>query len=134
MVPSRTPANPDDLRTASVLVVDDDAAVRSSMVDVFHGAGHVAIPVADGDAAMRVLRTLRFDVLVVDLKMPRLDGISLLAALTRPPPVVTVSAFDLDGVPYHHVKSKISSHLSKPVHPEQLLDAVAYATRKAWRA
>jgi len=120
----------DNPRAASVLVVDDDGAIRSSMVDILDSAGHMAIPVADGDAALRVLRTLRFDVLVVDLKMPRLDGISLLAALTRPPPVVTVSAFDLDGALYRRVQSKIFSHLSKPVPPEQLLDAVARATRR----
>jgi CheY-like chemotaxis protein len=114
---------------ASVLVVDDDEAVRSSVGDILQAAGHIAIQVANGEAALRVLRTFRFDAMVLDLRMPGLDGFALLAALPQAPPVVTVSAFDLDHTAHHLVRSKAVRHLSKPLHPERLLDAVAHATR-----
>ena len=116
---------------ASVLVVEDDEAVRSSVGEILESAGHLAVQVGDGEAARRVLRTLRFDAMVLDLKLPGLDGLSLLAALPQAPPVVTVSAFDLDLVAHRRIGSKIVRHLPKPVHPQHLLDAIAHATTNA---
>jgi len=68
--------------------------------------------------------------MVLDIKMPRLDGVSLLVDLSNPPPVVVVSAYPFDGEAHQHAE-RIVSHLTKPVAPEHLLDAVAFATRKA---
>jgi two-component system NtrC family response regulator len=123
-------SGPDNPSVTSVLVVDDDEAVRSSVADILRSAGHTAIQVADGEAALRVLRTLRFDAMVLDLRMPGLDGFALLAALAQAPPVVTVSAFHVNTVACERVRSQIVRHLPKPVHPQVLLDAVAHATRR----
>jgi CheY-like chemotaxis protein len=67
--------------------------------------------------------------MVLDLKMPRLDGVSLLDALPKPPPVVIVSATDMNDEARQRVGSKVVTHLSKPVPPQRLLDAVAHAVR-----
>ena len=124
---SSTPHNPN---AASVLVVDDDDAVRSSVADILRSAGHTTIQVADGEAALRVLRTFRCDAMVLDLRMPGLDGFAVLTALAQAPPVVTLSAFRVNTLARERVRSKIVRHLLKPVHPQVLLDAVAHATRR----
>ena len=123
-------SSPDNPNAASVLVVDDDESVRSSVADILRSAGHTTIQVADGEAALRVLRTFRFDAMVLDLRMPGLDGFAVLTALAQAPPVVTLSAFRVNTLARERVRSKIVRHLLKPVHPQVLLDAVADATRR----
>jgi CheY-like chemotaxis protein len=65
--------------------------------------------------------------MVLDLKMPRRDGVSLLAALSTPPPVVLLSAHELDDDDLDRVGDAIVSHLRKPAHPLRLIQAVAAA-------
>ena len=64
-----------------VLVVDDDEDVRESICDVLAMAGHRSVGAADGRAALELLHTRRFDLIVTDLQMPGMDGWQLLSAL-----------------------------------------------------
>jgi CheY-like chemotaxis protein len=64
-----------------VLVVDDDEDVRESICDVLAIAGHSSVGAADGRAALELLHTRRFDLIVTDLQMPGMDGWQLLSAL-----------------------------------------------------
>ena len=111
----------------SVLVVEDNDNIRSSMSDILRAVGYTVEEAADGEDALSLLTAKRFDAMVLDLKMPRRDGASLLSALSEPPTVVVVSAFELDDETRHRAGSTIVAHLSKPVPPQQLLDAVADA-------
>lgn len=111
----------------SVLVVEDNDNIRSSMSDILRTVGYTVEEAADGEDALSLLTVKRFDAMVLDLKMPRRDGASLLSALSEPPTVVVVSAFELDDETRHRAGSTIVAHLSKPVPPQQLLDAVADA-------
>jgi CheY-like chemotaxis protein len=112
---------------ASVLVVEDNEDVRSSLSDILRTVGYRVFEAADGEDALSLLTTTRFDAMVLDLKMPRRDGASLLSALSEPPAVIVVSAYELDDETRHRAGSTIVAHLSKPVPPQQLLDAVADA-------
>jgi CheY-like chemotaxis protein len=110
-----------------VLVVEDNESIRSSLSDILRTVGYSVIEAADGEDALSLLTTTRFDAMVLDLKMPRRDGASLLSALSEPPAVIVVSAYELDDETRHRAGSTIVAHLSKPVPPQQLLDAVADA-------
>ena len=123
-VSSNSLENPSDV---SVLVVEDNNDLRSSMSDILRTVGYTVFEAADGEDALSLLTTTRFDAMVLDLKMPRRDGASLLSALSEPPTVIVVSAFELDDETRHQAGSTIVAHLSKPVPPQQLLDAVADA-------
>jgi len=124
---SSTSDNP--TRAVAVLVVDDNESIRSSLTDILRTVGYTTIQAADGEDAMRLLTTMRFDVMVLDLRMPRIDGVSLLAALSKPPPVVVVSAYEMEDEARRRVGGKIFSYLSKPISPQHFLDVVAVATR-----
>lgn len=86
-------------RTLEILVVDDDPEMRRyiqrALQRGFGAAGHVS-QAADGEDALRMLRAGAFDVLITDVLLPRLDGLSLCRALdddpaTRSIPVLIVS-------------------------------------------
>jgi CheY-like chemotaxis protein len=110
-----------------VLVVDDEDDVRVSIADILRGVGYTVMAAADGDEALRLLTSTRFDAMVLDLKMPRRDGVSLLAALSTPPPVVVLSAHELDDDDLDRVGDAIVAYLRKPAPPQRLIDAVASA-------
>jgi CheY-like chemotaxis protein len=78
----------------TVLVVEDDKAVRQTTVELLHSEGYVVVEAVDGIEGLERLREGSFDVVLLDLHLPRLDGIGVLDALEDPPPVVLVSAFE----------------------------------------
>jgi CheY-like chemotaxis protein len=119
----------EDSSEASVLVVEDNEHIRSSLSDILRTVGYTVMEAADGEDALSLLTTMRFDAMVLDLKMPRRDGASLLSALSEPPAVIVVSAYELDDETRHRAGSTIVAHLLKPVPPQQLLDAVADAVK-----
>jgi two-component system chemotaxis response regulator CheY len=111
----------------AVLVVDDEESVRASVADVIRTVGYTVIEASDGDDALRMLSTMRFHAIVLDLHMPRLDGVAMLSALSKPPPVVVLSGYGLEGEDRDPGGSAIVTQLRKPVPPEVLLDALADA-------
>jgi CheY-like chemotaxis protein len=114
----------DNPNEVAVLVVEDNDDIRSSFSDILRTVGYTVIEAADGEEALSLLATMRFDAMVLDLKLPRRDGASLLSALSEPPAVVVVSAYELDDRTRHSAGSTIVANLSKPVLPQQLVDAV----------
>ena len=68
-----------------VLVIDDNAELGDMLVDALTSAGYEARYAADGQAAVRAYRAYGADVVVVDMFMPGMDGLELIARLTRNP-------------------------------------------------
>jgi len=89
-----------------VLVVDDDAAIRTLVTRVFTRRGDKVTSAIDGDAAIDCLKLHSFDLVVLDLMMPRTDGFGVLAYLStldgnRPKIIVMTAAVPglVDKVP-----------------------------------
>ncbi|HUC36753.1 MAG TPA: response regulator [Acidimicrobiales bacterium] len=116
-----------DETSAHVLVVDDDEAVRSSTADVLRSAGHSVIEAGDGQDALRQLDRHRVGALVLDIRMPKLDGMAVLAAVEELPPVIVFSAFDLDHVDLRPFGNKIFQQVQKPLAPDLLIALVGRA-------
>jgi DNA-binding response OmpR family regulator len=108
-----------------VLVVDDDEGLRSTWADIFTSSGYSVAVAEDGDVALRLLQQMAVGVVLLDLRMPRRDGFSVLESLTDPQLVVLVSARSLDDATLERVEGKIVTYLEKPVPPERLLATVA---------
>ena len=90
----------------NVLVVDDDVAIRTLVTRVFSRRGDTVQSAVDGEAAIECVKTYRFDLVVLDLMMPRTDGFGVLSYLatldgTRPKIIVMTAAVPglVDKVP-----------------------------------
>lgn len=78
---------------ARILIVDDDPALRSLLVDTLSGLGYDPTPATDGADALSLLRdpeVLPFDLLITDIKMPNIDGLTLLKKIRRTYPALPV--------------------------------------------
>ena len=101
----------------NVLVVDDDAAIRALVTRVFTRRGDKARSAVDGEGAIECLKIYPFDLVVLDLMMPRTDGFGVLAYLEtldgrRPKIIVMTAAVPglVDKVP----PNMVSGILGKP--------------------
>lgn len=115
-----------DMHT-DVLVVDDDDDVRGSTAEVIRTGGYSVLEAADGMAALELLQgDGHFGLLLLDMQMPRLNGLQVLAMHDGHPPVIVFSAryHDATTVPEG---SDVFMFLRKPVPPQELLAVVAQA-------
>ena len=81
-----------------VLVVDDSALVRQAMTAILEGVGDIRVTVAaDPLIAMRKMADARPDVILLDLEMPRMDGLSFLRRLMAEDPIPVVVCSSLAG-------------------------------------
>jgi CheY-like chemotaxis protein len=114
-------------RPLTVLVTDDNAALRMTVSEILQAEGYQTVEAEDGLAALRLLQEQVFDVLIVDLAMPRADGVALLRQIEVTPPVVIIcSAFayySLEEV-RDEVGAKVFRYLEKPVPAEHLIATV----------
>jgi len=108
-----------------VLVVDDDGALRSTWAAILRGSGYRVAVAEDGDVALRFLSGRAAGMVLLDLRMPRRDGLSVLEELPAPQLVVLVSAYSLDEATLAESDAKVVTYLEKPVPPELLIDTVA---------
>jgi DNA-binding NtrC family response regulator len=112
---------------SSVLVVEDNEGIRESVVELLRSAGYDVVAAQDADSAMKLIDTTPVSVVLLDVRMPGRDGLTILEALERPPPVILMSAFALTDEEHERVDPKIFLFLVKPFHPRRLLDAVSAA-------
>ena len=125
--------SPSAISHGVVLVVDDDEGLRESLVDILRLQGHLALEARDGSEALAILSHLSVDLLILDLAMPKTDGVQVLLELDPPPPTVILhSAFEYftaETLEHMGVSGKVFRMLRKPVPPAQLLKAVGDALR-----
>jgi CheY-like chemotaxis protein len=117
--------------SVDVLVVDDDDAVRSTCAAILRSSGYSVAVASDGDVALRFLEEQAADLILLDLRMPRRDGLSVLQSLTAPQLVVLVSAYSIDDALQARADAKVVTYLEKPVKPERLLETVATTLSRA---
>lgn len=110
-----------------VLVVDDQEAIRRSVAELLRSAGYDAVETENGEQALEVLQQRNVAAVVLDVRMPKVGGLSVLDALENPPPVILMSAFEMGSDEQDRVDRKIFVQLVKPFHPRRLLEAVAAA-------
>ncbi|MFK5645095.1 response regulator [Ornithinimicrobium sp. LYQ121] len=118
----------------SVVVVDDQELVRMGFRLILERAGFDVLGEAgDGLEAVEVVGTLRPDVVLMDIRMPRLDGVEATRRITRlippVPRVLVLTTFDLDEYVYEAVRAGASGFVLKDVTPEDLVHAVRVVAR-----
>ncbi|HEY5360575.1 MAG TPA: response regulator transcription factor [Streptosporangiaceae bacterium] len=112
-----------------ILIADDQPLVRSGLRSILGKQADLEVvgEAADGQAAVTAGRQLRPDVVLMDIRMPVLDGLAATRQLTLldpPPKVVVLTTFELDEYIYAALKAGASGFLLKDTEPQQLIDAI----------
>ena len=120
----------------AVLVVEDDPNTLAGYVEILEAAGLQAAGTANGADALGLAISTRPDIVVTDLTLPGLDGLSLAEALradgrTRGIPVIGLTAQWSPDVRGHATKAGISTLLLKPCMPDHLLAEIRRVLKHA---
>jgi len=112
-----------------VLLVDDDALVRSGLRMMLAGAAQLAVvgEAEDGRGVLPAVDRHHPDVVLMDIRMPRLDGIAatrLLRAQPRPPAVIVLTTFDADELVVRALQAGASGFLLKDAAPADIVRAI----------
>lgn len=119
---------------AKLLVVDDENNLRLVIQKELSRAGHDVMTVSDGEAAWNIIETKDFDVILCDINMPRLDGISLLRRLREkrhnPPEVIMLTGQATVETAIEAMKLGAYDYLTKPYRINELSLLVTQASEK----
>ncbi|MFG1842068.1 response regulator [Micromonospora sp. NPDC049175] len=116
------------------LIVDDEWMVRSTLHTILDAAPDITVvgEASDGAQAVELARTLRPDVVLMDIRMPRTDGLTATEQITRldrPPHVVVLTTFDLDEYVHTALRHGAVGFLLKDASAEDMINAVRSAAR-----
>ena len=117
--------------TIRVVLADDQALIRSGFRVLIDSAEDLEVvgEAASGDDAVRLARSTRADVVLMDIRMPGTDGIAATQAITDDDDlagvkVVVLTTFEIDAYVIEAVRAGASGFLSKSIEPADLLDAI----------
>ena len=108
----------------SVLIVDDEEAMRHLLSVVLRDHGYEVRAVSNGEEALRELAARDYDLVLSDVRMPRMDGLQLLAAIQREHPdltVIVMSAYGTHDTAVEAMKAGAYDYVSKPFRPDEVL-------------
>ena len=113
----------------SVLIADDQALVRMGLRKVFETEPDMTVAgeAADGEDAVAAVRRLRPDVILMDIRMPSLDGIEATRRITAAQPdarIIILTTFGLDTYVYESLRAGASGFMLKDAPPEEITAAV----------
>jgi DNA-binding NarL/FixJ family response regulator len=122
--------------TLRVLIADDQVLIRSGFAALIGSAEDIEVvgEAGDGAAAVRQALDLRPDVVLMDIRMPGMDGLAAAKAITSAPEladvrVIMLTTFEVDEYVLEGLRSGASGFLGKSVEPEELLEAIRVVSR-----
>ena len=121
------------LEPKSILVVDDDAPIRESLMRILKREEYEVITAAEGEAALEVLRQRQVNLILTDLKMPKMDGLQLLKAAKMLSPeieVIVMTAFGEVDTAVEAMRKGAYHFLQKPLKRPEILLTIARALEK----
>ena len=111
-----------------VLVADDEPGMRETLVDILTQHGYDVYAAEDGDGALAAIREKRFDVVVMDVRMPGRDGVSVLREVGAPPPrVILMTAYANSDQLEQASEANAFAVVTKPFRVPELLGLVSRA-------
>lgn len=126
----RTPRNPGKVSKPRVLVVDDDAGIRSLFCQVLLDAGYEPAEARDGAEALVVLRQGPWELVLTDHRMPKMTGCTMVRTMRAKgdwTPVVFLTGYAAD-IPQDEIRAlKLTAVIQKPCSMDQVLGAVRAA-------
>jgi CheY-like chemotaxis protein len=122
---------------ARILLIDDDALVRTTLLNFLNHDGHQVVETANGAEAQKILNCESYDLILTDIVMPEKDGLEvIMSQLNRPdrPKIIAISGGS-SNLPHQMLldiasKMKVDAVLTKPVSYDVLSAAVTAALQK----
>lgn len=122
---------------ATVLIVEDDAAVREGLTEALMDMGHRAIEAPDGAGALATAASERLDAVLLDLRLPRMNGLDILRQLrSRPdgaPPVAILTAYASAANTIEAMRLGAFDHMTKPIGRDDLRSLISRMLRSRHR-
>lgn len=119
---------------ADVLIVDDDVATREGLRALLSNAGFAVETATDGAHALQTIDKEDFGVVLLDIRLPRVGGLDVLARCTakpRPSKVIVMTGVDMTDTALSALRGQAYDFLSKPIDPARLVDVVKRALETA---
>ena len=129
---------PAENHNATLLIVDDDAAARDRLRDIFETAQYRVVTATEAASALRVLKGVRCDLVALDLEMPGVDGLALCKLLRAQPttsklPIIALSESDDEARKVQAFTAGADDYITKPSTPGELLSRVSLHVRTSQR-
>lgn len=112
---------------SNILVVDDENVARQSLTEILKLEGYNVISVPNGQAAVEHVRTHPVDLMVVDLRMPGMDGLQVIQVVNQVAPdteVILLTAHGSTDSAIQALRLRVHDYLTKPAAPAQVLASV----------
>lgn len=112
---------------SSILIVDDEPVTRKSLTDILRLEGYMVTAVPNGQAAVEHVRTHHVDLLVVDLRMPGMDGLEVVQVVNQIAPdteIILLTAYASTETAIQALRLRIHDYLQKPAAPAQIIASV----------
>jgi DNA-binding NarL/FixJ family response regulator len=124
-----TEPRPGDSGVIRLAIVDDDALVRAGLAMFLRGADGITVvaTAADGDEVAAMTDAYRPHVILMDIRMPRMDGLTVtrqVRARPTPPQIIVLTTFDTDEYVLHALRAGASGFLLKDTPPPEIIQAV----------
>ena len=116
---------------AKILIIDDEAPVRSGLKDILEYEGYQVMEATDGEEGVMVARKFAFDAILCDVKMPRMDGLEVLQALNGiGSPVIMITGHGSIDTAVEALKRGAFDFIQKPLDLNRVLIAVRHASER----
>jgi signal transduction histidine kinase/CheY-like chemotaxis protein len=118
-----------------ILIAEDHEISRRLLKTLVEIRGHIATAVSNGNEALREIKQHEFDVVLMDIHMPEMDGLEATAAIRRNEtggrvPIIALTAESASGLREHYLAAGITEYLPKPVKPEALFALIESIGRR----
>ncbi len=119
--------------TIKILVVDDEKTARKSLADILRLEGYAVETAAEGTAALALLTSRHFDLMLLDIKMPGMDGVDVMqkaASLSPDTQIILLTAHGSMESAIGALRYGAHDYLLKPASPQEILSSVASAVAR----
>jgi CheY-like chemotaxis protein len=130
-LPIRQDLAPGDHRPASILIAEDNDINRELVIQMLARLGHRATTASNGREALVAAQANTFDLVLMDIQMPEMDGLTAAAAIRALPglhgsaPIVAVTANAMVGDRERYLAAGFDDYLAKPLHLDQLQEVIS---------
>ena len=117
----------------NILVVDDEPIARQSLSDILRLEGYNVTAVANGELAVEHVRSYSVDLILLDLKMPGMNGLDVVQVVNQISPdteIILLTAYGSMESAVEALRQRVHDYLLKPASPMQILESVKHISIK----